>query len=724
MALLNFKYGAQSGLASQSYTQGTVYITTDTKKMYVDLPGETGTHLCIGDFQLVNYSTGTALDALTNLTIKETNVLYLTVGPKGATALYRYTGTGFAIISNTDEVASLRADITTLQTDVAGKAPINHASSETTYGVGSDTLYGHVKLSDSTASSSSTGAGVAATPKAVKDAITTASNDATSKANAVLGASGDDATKNTVYGAKAAAAAAQSAANAAQTAAEAADNNADTRVLRSGDTMEGILILSADPTSTSNAKQAATKGYVDAAKTAAIDAAAEDAQEKANAVLGTSNDAAGTATVHGVLKTATNASTAASNANDNANTRVAKAGDTMTGFLTLHAAPTAEKHAATKDYVDTAKDAAIDAAAADATAKANAVLGSDADASTATTVYGVKKAAVAAANAATAANDNANTRVLKSGDTMAGFLTLHNAPTDDMHAATKKYVDDAKSSAISIVCGTASDTKDSATIVGAKKYTDDKISTVDSTVNNLKDAIGNLSNIMNFLGATTTALSDGATTAEISIGGSNVIAVNGDVVVSGNKEFVFDGTQWHEIGDVNAQSQGIVDLQNRMNTAESDIDNLEGRMNTAESDIDQLESWKDAHTSEYANLEGRVEALETWKGSHATEYTNLEKRVKANEDAISDGTDTASATGTINARIKHLQNNLGVYDAVAGSDSAFARIKRAETNITTLQTAVGSADDAASNTGSLFARVKDNDAAINDIITILTWGTF
>lgn len=33
---------------------------------------------------------------------------------------------------------------------------------------------------------------------------------------------------------------------------------------------------------------------------------------------------------------------------------VAKAGDTMTGFLTLHAAPTAPLHAATKSYVDTA----------------------------------------------------------------------------------------------------------------------------------------------------------------------------------------------------------------------------------------------------------------------------------------------------------------------------------------------------------------------------------
>lgn len=49
-----------------------------------------------------------------------------------------------------------------------GKAPKAHASSATTYGTGSSTNYGHVKLSASTNSSSGTSSGVAATPSAVK----------------------------------------------------------------------------------------------------------------------------------------------------------------------------------------------------------------------------------------------------------------------------------------------------------------------------------------------------------------------------------------------------------------------------------------------------------------------------------------------------------------------------------------------------------------------------
>ena len=57
------------------------------------------------------------------------------------------------------------------------KADKNHASSETTYGVGTGTLYGHVKLSDS-ASDNNVSNGIAATPKAVKTAVADHADDA------------------------------------------------------------------------------------------------------------------------------------------------------------------------------------------------------------------------------------------------------------------------------------------------------------------------------------------------------------------------------------------------------------------------------------------------------------------------------------------------------------------------------------------------------------------
>ena len=56
------------------------------------------------------------------------------------------------------------------QAAVGGKAPTNHASTGTTYGKGTSTNYGHVKLSDSILSTSGTAGGTAATPGAVKKA--------------------------------------------------------------------------------------------------------------------------------------------------------------------------------------------------------------------------------------------------------------------------------------------------------------------------------------------------------------------------------------------------------------------------------------------------------------------------------------------------------------------------------------------------------------------------
>jgi len=69
-----------------------------------------------------------------------------------------------------------------------------------------------------------------------------------------------------------------------------------------------------------------------------------------------------------------------------------KTGDTMTGFLTLHANPTSSLHAATKSYVDT-----------------KTVL--------------------------------PTTILYKTGGTMTGYLTLNANPTSSLHAATKAYVD-------------------------------------------------------------------------------------------------------------------------------------------------------------------------------------------------------------------------------------------------------------------------------------------
>ena len=62
--------------------------------------------------------------------------------------------------------------------------------------------------------------------------------------------------------------------------------------------------------------------------------------------------------------------------------------------------------------------------------------------------------------------ENAHASVLRSGSAMTGPLILHDAPTDERGAATKKYVDDAESAKA------YADEKDAATLNEAKSYTD------------------------------------------------------------------------------------------------------------------------------------------------------------------------------------------------------------------------------------------------------------
>lgn len=55
-----------------------------------------------------------------------------------------------------------------------------------------------------------------------------------------------------------------------------------------------------------------------------------------------------------------------------------------------------------------------------------------------------------------------------------------------------------------------------------------------------------------FMGETTTALTDGSTASSIVINGSTVTAVKGYLVVYGNKEFIYNGDSWTELGDLEA----------------------------------------------------------------------------------------------------------------------------------------------------------------------------
>lgn len=77
------------------------------------------------------------------------------------------------------------------------------------------------------------------------------------------------------------------------------------------------------------------------------------------------------------------------------------------------------------------------------------------------------------------------------------------------------------------------------------------------TTYDLKDAyarerIEALSKYTEFLGVTTTALTDGSTTNPITINSESVTAKKGDIVSYQSAEFVWNGTAWQEFGDLGA----------------------------------------------------------------------------------------------------------------------------------------------------------------------------
>lgn len=91
--------------------------------------------------------------------------------------------------------------------------------------------------------------------------------------------------------------------------------------------------------------------------------------------------------------------------------------------------------------------------------------------------------------------------------------------------------------------------------------------TFNGTTYDLKDSVARatMAGAILILGSTSTALVDGATTNPITIGGESVTAEANNAVFYGNKEFVFDGTYWHEFGDMT----GLGDL------AQHDLDDIE-----------------------------------------------------------------------------------------------------------------------------------------------------
>lgn len=215
------------------------------------------------------------------------------------------------------------------------------------------------------------------------------------------------------------------------------------------------------------------------------------------------------------------------------------------------------------------------------------------------------------------------------GGTMTGALTLSGAPTANLHAATKAYVDSVASS------GSSTQSELDATQSGAGLGTDGSYSANGSA--NYISAASSLKDADDKLDAQ--------------------IKTNADAISSNDSD--------------------ISGLDTRLSTAESEIDTLQSDLDTAESNIATLQSNVSSNDSDIATLQSNVSSndsdiatLQSNVSSNDSDIATLQSNVSSNDTDISalqtqagslatDG-NSASFSGNISAANATFSGNLTV----------------------------------------------------------------
>jgi hypothetical protein len=98
------------------------------------------------------------------------------------------------------------------------------------------------------------------------------------------------------------------------------------------------------------------------------------------------------------------------------------------------------------------------------------------------------------------------------------------------------------------------------------KTAEGKITAAEDKITALQTAVEALSSATDFIGVTSTAISDGSATNPVKINEQDYTAAKGDIVIYGNKEFIWDGAKWVELGDTTALAQDVETLKTAAET--------------------------------------------------------------------------------------------------------------------------------------------------------------
>lgn len=177
---------------------------------------------------------------------------------------------------------------------------------------------------------------------------------------------------------------------------------------------------------------------------------------------------------------------------------------------------------------------------------------------------------------------------------------------DAAESAAKSHADTEIANAKTALIGTGDIKATDNTIKGAKKYTDEKIAVVNTSISTLSGQIGNLSNIMNFRGtfASTNAVTD---------------PVNGDVIIVDGVEYVYVKEseaatgKWEAFGAATANEARFSAIEQAAETLAGRVtalDKADGRVAAVEDRLDDVEDQASTNATGITGLDNRLTTLE------------------------------------------------------------------------------------------------------------------
>lgn len=188
------------------------------------------------------------------------------------------------------------------------------------------------------------------------------------------------------------------------------------------------------------------------------------------------------------------------------------------------------------------------------------------------------------------------------------------ADTAKANAATAQSEVDALEKVVATLTTTVGNNKAAAetAVSNEAKARDDADKALGQRITDLQTALGNIENVMNFRGAFAST-----SACETPVKGDVIVITSG---ADTGKEFVYDGSKWVELGNVDAQQTAISDLQDRMDDAEDRLDTIEdtyattSALNTAIQGVNDVVATKAAQ-SEVNTISGKVNTLEGTVGN-------------------------------------------------------------------------------------------------------------